>query len=596
MYCVTNFFLGHMYYRSNDKIGDYTVVFPIKQGYASETYRVRSADGRRYFCKVIDPSMLRPDQIDSDGNVCEIAILRQLDHEQLPHVSDTFIVSAAGRRLEVMIQEFISSETVSDRLQRAQTLSVYDTKEIALGVLSALRYMHGQSDPVIHNEITALNVIIDLSSKNPRAVKLIDFGSARYLKDAMQQQIDGLNWFYLAPERFDGVSTPQSDLYSVGALIYQMLFGTLPWFCDLSTISPDKRKQYLLKQKSTALLMPVTDKFELDENLLNVMRKALAFEIDDRFESAQQFIDALNGRIRVEPPAQSPSTPADRKDAFSAYSDTPKGNGFADVAGMDELKSMLQKSVLNILRDTEKAKRYKLQIPNGILFYGPPGCGKSFMAEKFAEEAGYNFKFVKSSDLASIYVHGSQEKIGQLFEEARKNAPAILCFDEFDALVPARGKTGTEHQAGEVNEFLTQLNNCGEAGVFVIATTNRPDMIDQAVLRRGRIDKMVYIPMPDIDSRAAMFELHMQGRPYDSTIDFRKLASLTENFVASDIAYVVNEAATRAAFDDVKISQTHLEEAIASCQPSLSPAVIADYSRMRRKIEGAAEQRRRVGF
>ena len=585
-----------MYFKSNDRIGDYTVVFPIKQGYASETYRVRGSDGNRYFCKVIDPSMLRPDQMDTDGAICEISILKQLNHSQLPRVTDTLAVNASGRQLQVMIQEFISSETVADRLQRAQTLSVYDTKEIALGVLAALKYMHEQPEPVIHNEITALNVIIDLSSKDPRAVKLIDFGSARYLKDALQQQIDGLNWFYLAPERFDGVSTPQSDLYSVGALIYQLLFGTLPWFCDLSTISPDKRKQYLLRQKSTALLMPATDKFELDENLLNVMRKALAFEVEDRFESAAQFMDALNGKIRVEPPAQSPSTAADRKDAFSAYSDTPKGNGFADVAGMEELKAMLHKSVLNILRDTEKAKRYKLQIPNGVLFYGPPGCGKSFMAEKFAEEAGYNFKLVKSSDLASIYVHGSQEKIGQLFEEARKNAPTILCFDEFDALVPARGKTGTEHQAGEVNEFLTQLNNCGETGVFVIATTNRPDMIDPAVLRRGRIDKVIYIPIPDEDSRAAMFELHMQGRPYDSTIDFPKLASLTENYVASDIAYVVNEAATHAAFDDVKISQAQLEEAIAGCQPSLTAGVIADYQRMREKMEGVVEQRRRVGF
>lgn len=586
-----------MQFKPKETISDlYSVVFPIKQGAYAETYRVKDKEGNRYFFKLIDKSRLLSHQKNVDGDVREIKILEELNHPNLPKYIGKGELSIDGKEYIYVLTDFLSSETVADRLTRSHTLSVYDTKEIALGLLEAVKYLHSQANPIIHNEITALNVLVDLSTVDLKKVRLIDFGYARHLDEAYEQSIDGLNWFYLAPERFDGCSSEQSDLYSVGALMYQLLFGMLPWYFDLSNIAPDLRKQFLLKQKNTELLVPHTQKFELNEGILNVLRKALAADIDKRFQTADEFIDAIKGNITVIPPHQAPATAVDRADAFSSFRNTTSGNGFEDVAGMVELKQLLTKSVLNILKDTEKARKYRLQIPNGILFYGPPGCGKSFLAEKFAEEAGYNFKLVKASDLASIYVHGSQEKIGALFDEARKNSPTILCFDEFDALVPARGRTGNEHQSGEVNEFLTQLNNCGENGVFVIASTNRPDMIDPAILRRGRIDKVIYIPMPDKESRAAMFGLHLKGRPYDSNIDCNHLAELTENYIASDVAFVVNEAAARAAFSDAKISNEILEEVISENKPSLSKSVIDDYKKMREKMEGIVEERRRIGF
>ena len=118
----------------------------------------------------------------------------------------------------------------------------------------------------------------------------------------------------------------------------------------------------------------------------------------------------------------------------------------------------------------------------------------------------HNFLMVKTSDLASIYIHGSQEKIGSLFKQAQEKAPSVLCFDEFDALVPNRSNIDNTSMSGEVNEFLSQLNNCSKKGIFVIATSNRPDKIDPAVLRTGRIDKQIYVPLPDLDARKEMQE------------------------------------------------------------------------------------------
>lgn len=572
--------------------GRFTVVFPIKKGATAETYRVKDTDGKRYFLKVIDTSLLVGDAIDADGTPKEITVLRSISHPGVPRFVTDGAVKAGGRTYRYFVTEFLSSETLADRLSRSQTLSVFDAKNAVMAVLEALDYLHSLPEPVIHNEVTALNTLVDLSTDDLSQCRLIDFGSARLASDCSKLDIEGLNWFCLAPECFDGVPGVQSDVYAAGALLYQLVFGMLPWFCDLSTIDPDKRMPYLLRQKRTKLLMPQVDKFELDERLLNVMRKALSADMDERFQSAREMLEAMRGQAPITFSDQPEATADDRRDAFSAR----KGGGFSEVAGMEPLKQMLNDSVLNVLRNREKALKYRLQIPNGILFYGPPGCGKSFLAEKFAEEAGYNFKMIKASDLASIYIHGSQQMIGKLFDEARQNAPSILCFDEFDALVPQRGEQGKELQSGEVNEFLSQLNNCGQAGVFVIASTNRPDMIDPAILRRGRIDKIVYIPVPDAEGRAAMFEMHLKGRPYDSNIDYARLASLTDRYVASDIAFIVNEAAAKAAFSDLKISQQMLEDAIAANPPSLSAGAIAQYEKMRQKMEGLVETRRHVGF
>ena len=193
--------------------------------------------------------------------------------------------------------------------------------------------------------------------------------------------------------------------------------------------------------------------------------------------------------------------------------------------------------------------------------------------------------------MASSYVHGSQEKIRQLFDQAKKHAPIVVCFDEFDALVPDRSWNNVSSE--EVNEFLSQMNNCAKRGIFIVATSNRPDKIDPAVLRTGRIDKMVYVPLPDLEARKEMFAIHLKGRPVEEEIDVASLAEQTEGYIASDIAYIVNDSAMVAAFTRKKISKEHLDTSIHNTHPSVRSESLKAYDGIKKKMEDT--NRRNVG-
>ena len=167
-------------------------------------------------------------------------------------------------------------------------------------------------------------------------------------------------------------------------------------------------------------------------------------------------------------------------------------HGFQDVAGMDELKQLVTEGFINVLNNQECAKAFGITPPS-LLFYGPAGCGKTYFAEKIAEEVGINFMKIVPDDLASTLVHGTQEKIGEVFRKAERKAPTLIFFDEFDAMVPKRSNDDRNYQNGETNEFLCMLNNAASKGVYVLAATNHPERIDKAVLRTGRIDEMIYV-------------------------------------------------------------------------------------------------------
>lgn len=588
-------------FTKKQKISGYIVTFPIKQGAYAETYRVKDSLGKNFFLKLINCAKLHRSQFDNEGGILELLIARELHHPNITMYHDSGSLILGGGKFVYIVFDFIAGETAAQFISREQSSSVYDAKQIVLGVLNGLKFLQALPRPVVHNELTIQNIMLDLSS-GAAVPKIIDFGYARYIDQEFAScMVEGVNPFYIAPEVFNGVFSLHSDLFSVGAMLYHLVFGMPPYFVDLSPYQTDHNSlvDAVCAERKKPLKMLDIDKFELDEQLINTMCKALAFDVSKRFQSVDDFVKALNGEVKVEPPS-SKKEPVSVSLEKVDVSTKKVGNGFSDVAGMMELKAQLQSDVIDLLQQPEQAKELGLSIPNGILFYGPPGCGKTFFAEKFAEEAGFNYKYIKCSDVASPYIHGGQGKIAAIFDEARKHAPTILFFDEIDSMIKDRSKQTNVSEAGEVNEFLAQLNNCGQDGVLVIGATNKLAEIDNAALRAGRLELKYYLPQPDKETRKRMFEIHLQKRKADFGIDYDRLALLTENYISADVKLIVDTAARLTFRRKVsKITMAALEEVIKESKPSISIDVIREHEAIRDRFLGVsnyADQRRKIGF
>jgi len=257
-----------------------------------------------------------------------------------------------------------------------------------------------------------------------------------------------------------------------------------------------------------------------------------------------------------------------------------KPKGFACVAGMLELKELLTRDVIKPLKNPENYKKFNVTIPNGILLYGPPGCGKTFIVEKLAEEVGYYFMNVPPSKVGSKYIHETSDNIAKIFTDAKDNAPTILFFDEFEALVPKRESLGIEGQFKneEINEFLTHLNNASNYGILVVGATNQVDLIDRAVMRAGRIDKVILVPPPDSEARKELFRSKLSKVPHSSDIDYTKLAEATEYYSSSDITAIIESAGRIAGDQELdEINADLMMHVIENQKPSISKSQIKSY-------------------
>lgn len=591
--------------KNGQNIGKYTIQSLIKENAYTETYRAEDEDHNAYFFKLFVIKRMPEKLINSTtGNVFEIEYAKQLNHRNIVSFVDSGVYEAEEGSCQYYLTNYFSGELLCERIQQQGKLPADEALAIYREVLSGLQYMHSLSPSLSHNDITPRNIM--LSATTGGTPEIIDLGHVSTACNGKTEfDTSDLDIYYSANETFIGTYDEQSDIFAATAVLYTMLTGKKPWEPEFSDIM--KRSRRLMLMKDFRKEHPVdVESLDVDERIKVVLMKGLAPNYSERYKDIAQIFSDLDGEKAPQRPQEKKEESKSGRADYQRRDESPNkvdfeikrgtGNGFKDIAGMATLKAYLTQRVIFVIKDKERAEKYRLTPPNGMLLYGPPGCGKTFVAEKFAEETGFNFVLVKSSDLSSSFLHGSQEKIAQLFKQAESNAPVVLCFDEFDALVPDRSNPGSEYVASEVNEFLSQLNNCSSRGIFVVATSNRPDKIDPAVLRTGRIDKQVYVPLPDKEARREMFLLHLEGRPYVD-VDADRLAELTDGYIASDIAYVVNDAAMTAAFTDQPISEEILETAIANTHPSLRKETLQTFENIRDRMEGIERRSiRPIGF
>lgn len=508
---------------------------------------------------------------------------------------DSGVCQHEGLYLAWMTQKFVEGVTLETEIRRRDVIpfdfAVKVFACISNVVAKVAQFTHGGG----HYNISIENIFVDYAGSNIINPVLIGFSNLGSPCSG-RSQIDNkcLDRRFCAQETFKGIFNHLSDIYSLGMVMWSMLVG-LP-----DVVASDFRDA----------LVKLTEG-NLKNSMKLILRKATHPSPGVRFTSIGKFQEIIgkhsNNEIKTATVVEKDSRTLkeEKVTAAPAKEIVVKKHGLDEVAGMADLKALFRRDFISIVKSPKLAEIYGIKPSNCMLLYGPQGCGKTFIAERAAQESGLEYKIVHPSDLGSIYIHGAQEKIAAMFDEAEQKGPMILIFDEFDALVPNRDGHCNENQAGEVNEILTQLNNCAERGIYVIATTNRPTLLDPACLRTGRIDRKIYVSLPDFEARKELFKLELHNRPVEQGIDYEKLAMMTDNYTCSDISFIVKEVARKCfeetiakeLADPVPISMAKIMDVTAVTGSSVSESQRREFMALREKMKSRESYgRRRVGY
>ena len=282
---------------------------------------------------------------------------------------------------------------------------------------------------------------------------------------------------------------------------------------------------------------------------------------------------------------------------------------WADIGGLEETKRELQEMVRYPIEHRHLFERFGMQASRGVLFYGPPGCGKTLMAKAIASECGANFISVKGPELLNMWFGGSEANVRNLFDKARAASPCILFFDEMDSIARARGSGGSgssDTSDRVINQILSEIDGMGSGKtLFIIGATNRPDILDPGIMRPGRLDQLIYIPLPDRESRVSIFKANLRKSPIGDDISIDQLADATDGFSGADITEICQRAAKNAIRDSITagierqkrveagemtqeeadalpdpvpaITKVHFEASMGKARRSVGPEIIAQY-------------------
>ncbi len=271
---------------------------------------------------------------------------------------------------------------------------------------------------------------------------------------------------------------------------------------------------------------------------------------------------------------------------------------WTDVGGLDAIKQELIEAVEWPLKYPEAFEAINTKPPKGIMLFGPPGTGKTMLAKAVANESEANFISIKGPEMLSKYVGESEKAVRETFRKAKQASPAIIFFDEVDSIAPIRGISSDSHVTERViSQMLTEMDGMEELkDVLVIAATNRPDMVDSALLRPGRLDRLIYVTPPCADARKEIFEIHLDGKPLDNKVDLKELARMTDGYVGSDIEAICREASIMALRekitpgmdreeakkikDSIVITMDNFDSAMTRVKPTSSSGKLQDYEKL----------------
>jgi len=287
-----------------------------------------------------------------------------------------------------------------------------------------------------------------------------------------------------------------------------------------------------------------------------------------------------------------------------------------DIGGLEETKRDLQEMVRYPIEHRGLFERFGMQASRGVLFYGPPGCGKTLMAKAIANECGANFISVKGPELLNMWFGGSEANVRELFDKARAASPCILFFDEMDSIARARGSGGGSSETSDrvINQILSEIDGMGSGKtLFIIGATNRPDILDPGIMRPGRLDQLIYIPLPDHAARVGIFKANLRKSPVDENISYEQLADVTDGFSGADITEICQRAAKNAIRDSIAagierqqrveageisqeeadslpdpvpcITRQHFEASMSKARRSVGPEVVQQYDEFTAKTK-----------
>jgi transitional endoplasmic reticulum ATPase len=636
----------------NKSYGDFVVdkLLPYSGVSYREVYRGRMSDGKVIFLTVYDlkamPVTTKSSQI-KEFELCSV-----LTDDLFPRFLKRGEVVEDDRSLAWMATEYIDVplRTLRDFHDHIFLEDTHDAFYFVMDLLKGISELAHRTHSGGHYNLNLDTVCVaEYLRENPFTGK-VDYPDYRpFILDLSSASDPCLGTppfdtslmdpIFRARETYLGSFSTSSDIYAIGVLLAYLL--------ESKGDCPFPVEKGMDSFKIGRIVSETEPHVYASEEVVEIIRKALRVNVLRRYRTTEAFMAALDKydhswsrdrrfTIAVKPDEDEEPPVRPNKRRFTGRSaetsgevmrqedvsyqqaqplvlhvnmEEKKGPGFSAVAGMEALKRKLHRDFIDIVSHRDLAALYDIVPPN-ILLYGPPGTGKTYISMRLAEECEMDCSVVNPSDLASIYVHGSQSLIKDLFQKAEATAKrngkgVLLVFDEFDAFCPQRTPEDRSNQAGEVAEFLVQLNNCYERNIFVVGTTNCLDRVDKAVIRKGRIDEVIFIGMPDQLCRKQILEMELNKRPHAEEIDLDALAQMTDGFTSGDITYLVKETArssfegsvAQGAKEAMPITQEMLETVIRESTPSVSVSEVRKYERMRdafvkeRKKEG-----QKVGF